>query len=82
MNFSQGHSGTKVLDVNRACFPKEKHQNWFGLPGRLLIFTGINNFQTDSSNCPARRTKPDAYWKRELLPDRAYPAIKSVTFQK
>ena len=52
MNFSQGHSGTKVRDVNRACFPKEKHQNsqkwakfmnfsfwsflWFGLPGRLL----------------------------------------------
>ena len=27
MNFSQGHSGTKVRNVNRACFPKEKHQN-------------------------------------------------------
>ena len=27
MNFSQAHSGTKVQDVNRACFPKEKHQN-------------------------------------------------------
>ena len=25
MNFSQGHSGTKVQCVNRACFPKEKH---------------------------------------------------------
>ena len=52
MNFSQGHSLTKVRYVNRACFPKEKHQNlqkwakfmnfsfwpflWFGLPGRLL----------------------------------------------
>ena len=52
MNFSQGHSRTKVRDVNRACFPKEKHQNsqkwakfmnfsfwpflWFGLPGQLL----------------------------------------------
>ena len=52
MNFPQGHSGTKVQFVNRACFPKEKHQNsqkwakfmnfsfwpflWFGLPGRLL----------------------------------------------
>ena len=51
MNFSQGHSGTKVRYVNRACFPKEKHQNsqnwakfmnfsfwpflWFGLQGRL-----------------------------------------------
>ena len=54
MNFLQGHSGTKVRYVNRACFPKEKHQNsqkwakfmnfsfwpffWFGLPGRLLKF--------------------------------------------
>ena len=51
MNFSQGHSGTKVRYVNRACFPKEKRQNsqkngrnswtfrfgpFFGLPGRLL----------------------------------------------
>ena len=28
MNFSQGHSGTKVRHVNRACFPREeKHQN-------------------------------------------------------
>ena len=27
MNFSQGHSGTKVRYVNRACFPKEGHQN-------------------------------------------------------
>ena len=28
MNFSQGHSGTKVQFVNRACFPKgKKHQN-------------------------------------------------------
>ena len=25
MNFSQGHSGTIVRYVNRACFPKEKH---------------------------------------------------------
>ena len=25
MNFSQGHSGTKVQFVNRACFPKEKN---------------------------------------------------------
>ena len=23
MNFSEGHSGTKVRYVNRACFPKE-----------------------------------------------------------
>ena len=27
MNFSQGHSWTKVRYVTRACFPKEKHQN-------------------------------------------------------
>ena len=27
MNFSQGHSGTKVRYVNSACFPEEKHQN-------------------------------------------------------
>ena len=31
--------------------------------------------------CPARRAKPENYWKRELLPDRAYPTIKSVIFQ-
>ena len=52
MNFSQGHSGTKV-QCESCFFPKEKHQNsqewpkfmnisfwpflWFGLPGRLLI---------------------------------------------
>ena len=57
MNFSQGHSGIKIRCVNRACFPKEKHQNsqkwensmnfsfwpflWFGLPGRLLILEGF-----------------------------------------
>ena len=27
MNFPQGRSGTKVQFVNRACFPKDKHQN-------------------------------------------------------
>ena len=31
--------------------------------------------------CPARRAKPEKYWKRQLLPDRAYPEIKSVIFQ-
>ena len=51
MNFPQGRSGTKVRDVNRACFHEEKHQNsqkwakfmnfsfwpflWFCLPGRF-----------------------------------------------
>ena len=51
MNFSQGIPEQK-FNVNRACFPEEKHQNsqkwakfmnfsfcpflWFGLPGRLL----------------------------------------------
>ena len=32
--------------------------------------------------CPARRAKPENYWNEELIPDRAYPAIKSVVFQK
>ena len=52
MNFSRGILEQK-FDVNRACFPKEKHRNsqkwakfmnfslwpflWFGLPGRRLI---------------------------------------------
>ena len=52
MNFSQGHSGTKV-QCESYLFSKEKHQKsqkwakfmnfsfwpfiWFGLPGRLLI---------------------------------------------
>ena len=36
MNFSQGHSGTKVDNVNRACFPKEKHQNSHK-NGRLFV---------------------------------------------
>ena len=36
MNFSRGHSGTKV-QCESCLFPKEKHQNVsFGLPGRLL----------------------------------------------
>ena len=46
--------------MNRACFPKQKHQNsqkrvkfmnfsfwpflWFGLPGRLLKVVSENNF--------------------------------------
>ena len=53
MTFSGGIPEQK-FNVNRACFPKEKHQNsqkwtkfmnfsfwpflWFGLPGQLLIF--------------------------------------------
>ena len=52
MNFSRGGVPEQKFNVNRACFPKEKHQNsqtwakfinfsfwpflWFGLPGRLL----------------------------------------------
>ena len=55
MNFSRGHSGTKVRCESRL-FSQEKHQNsqkwakfmnfsfwpflWFGLPGRLPIFGG------------------------------------------
>ena len=65
MNFSQGHSGTKVQCEFRACFPKEKHQNsqkwakfmnfsfcpflWFGLPGRLLNFVASVDSQGNSA---------------------------------
>ena len=31
---------------------------------------------------PTRRAKPEDYWKRLLIPDRAFPTIKSVIFQK
>ena len=66
MNFSQEHSGTKVRYVNRACFPKEKHQNsrkwakfmnflfcpflWFGLLGQLLIIGFIRALQKSRKN--------------------------------
>ena len=64
MNLPQGHSGTNVRYVNRACFPKEKHQNsqkwakfmnfsfwpflWFGLPGRLLTKSVEDRLQDDA----------------------------------
>ena len=60
MNFSQGHSGTKVRDVNRACFPKEKHQNshkkgeiheLFVLALSLVWFAGAT---PDSADCPGQ----------------------------
>ena len=35
MNFSQGHSGTKVRYVNRACFPKETHTRIFTKIGEI-----------------------------------------------
>ena len=38
MNFSQGHSGTKVRYVNRACFPKEKHQNSLKNGAKFMSF--------------------------------------------
>ena len=31
---------------------------------------------------PARGAKHEKYWNRQLIPDRAHPAIKSVIFQK
>ena len=31
--------------------------------------------------CPARRAKPENHWKQILIPDRAYPAIKSIIFR-
>ena len=86
MNFSQGHSGTKVPDVNRACFPflrnntrthKNGRNSWiirfgpfFGLPGRLLI----QNF-----NETTQRTQP--YWKA-LRPWKEYRAepVRLVSF--
>ena len=39
MNFSQGHSGTKVRYVNRACFPKEKHQNSHKKRAKFMNFS-------------------------------------------
>ena len=45
-------------------------------------FTGILSFQTDSSTyCPARRANAQNCLKLKVVPDRAYPAITSVTFQ-
>ena len=32
--------------------------------------------------CHARRVEPENYWKRSIIPDRAYPAIKSANFQR
>ena len=45
----------------------------------LLEFILSDRFQYF---CPARRTKPENYWKRELIPERAYPAIESAILQK
>ena len=60
------------FNVNRACFPKEKHQNsqksakfmnfsfwpflWFGLPGRLLILTNLG-----PPDCENNRR--DRFWR-------------------
>ena len=60
------------FNVNRACFPKEKHQNsqkspkfmnfsfwpflWFGLPGRLLRFSSLS----DTNVGPRGTTLPEA----------------------
>ena len=32
--------------------------------------------------CPARRATPENHWKRSLIPNKAYPAIKSVFSQR
>ena len=32
--------------------------------------------------CPAKRAEPENHWKRELIPDRAYPAITSTELHK
>ena len=73
MNFSRGHSGTKVRNVNRACFPKEKDQNsqkwakfmnfsfspflWFGLSGRLLN-SNTTKVKNDKSGEDTRAQSP------------------------
>ena len=31
---------------------------------------------------PARKAKPENYWKRKLISNKTYPEIKSVIFQK
>ena len=51
-------------------------------PVILRPFTGIIAFRVIPVICPARRAKSENYWKRSLIPDRAYRAIKSVIVQK
>ena len=46
------------------------------------FFSEINGFQTDASNLSYKKSaKPETYWKQQLISDRGYPAMKSVTFQ-
>ena len=58
--------------------PKPKTQAWETLiflnmpckrlgPVILRLFTGIQGFETDSSNCSAKRGEPENYWKRYLV---------------
>ena len=52
------------------------------VPERLgpVIFNSflleLITFRPIPAICPARRAKPENYWKRELIPNKAYPAIK------
>ena len=39
-------------------------------------------FRLTPAICPARRPKPENYWKQESIPNEASPAIISVIFQK
>ena len=46
------------------------------------FFLEFLHFRLIPVMCPARKTKPEIYWKRLLIPDRAYPAIESAIYQK
>ena len=56
MNFSQGHSRTKVRCVNRACFPNEKNQNSQknGRDSYELFVLALSSDPRDSCSRPGR----------------------------
>ena len=47
-----------------------------------ISFLDLTAFRQIPVICPARRAKPENYWKRELIPNKAYPANKPVVFHK
>ena len=61
MNFSQGHSGTKGRDVNRACFPKEKHQR-AQRSKKFEISGGIENFEREWKLRASHPPRPYFLW--------------------
>ena len=84
MNFSQGHSGTKV-QCESCLFPKEKHQNspkwakfmnfsfwpflWFGLPGRLLSFSFFSFYDNNLLQTWGIARRPRLHGPHAKLPD-------------